>query len=200
MNRRHFLLAPLALAAFATPAFAAKISLNALSNYINSITTAQSPFTQINGDGTISTGTLYIRRPGRIRFEYNPPEKSLVMAGGGQVAIFDGKSNTGPEQYPIKRTPLSLILERNVDLNRRQMVVGHSVDGPKTIVKAQDPEHPEYGNIQLVFTGDPIELRQWIITDGSGFQTTVILGALQTGVTLSARLFDITAEAKSRNR
>ncbi|MEP2782670.1 MAG: outer membrane lipoprotein carrier protein LolA [Pseudoruegeria sp.] len=198
MKRRHFLLAPLAFAALASPAMADKISLNALSVYLNNLQTAKGGFTQINGDGTISTGEIFIHRPGRVRFEYNPPEKSLVMAGGSMVAIFDGKSNTGPEQYPLKRTPLSLILERNVDLSRRKMVVGHSTDGPKTIVKAQDPEHPEYGNIQLVFTDNPVELRQWIITDGSGYQTTVVLGNLETGINLSARLFNITAEAESR--
>ncbi|SLN66741.1 Outer-membrane lipoprotein carrier protein precursor [Pseudoruegeria aquimaris] len=200
MNRRSFLLAPLALALFAPQAQAAKISLGELSRYLNAIQTAQADFTQINPDGTISTGRLYIRRPGRMRFEYNKPDDTVVIAGGGQVAIFDGKSNTGPEQYPLKRTPLNLILEQNVDLSRRSMVIGHREDGPKTIVTAQDPEHPEYGNIQLVFTGNPTELRQWIVTDGSGVKTTVVLGQLALGGTLPARLFNITAETDRRGR
>ncbi|MCT8158469.1 LolA family protein [Pseudoruegeria sp. SHC-113] len=200
MNRRSFLLAPLALALLAPQAQAAKISLGELSRYLNALQTAQADFTQINPDGTISTGQLYIRRPGRMRFEYNQPDNTVVIAGGGQVAIFDGKSNTGPEQYPLKRTPLNLILEQNVDLARRSMVIGHREDGPKTIVTAQDPENPQYGNIQLVFTGSPTELRQWIVTDGSGVQTTVVLGALNKGGSLSARLFNITAETQARNR
>ena len=70
-----------------------KLSLNAISAYLNGIATAKTDFTQVNDDGSLSTGTLYLKRPGRVRFEYNPPEKLLVMAGGGQVAIFDGKSN-----------------------------------------------------------------------------------------------------------
>ena len=113
------------------------------------------------------------------------------MAGGGQVAIFDGKSNTGPEQYPLRRTPLSLILDRNVNLARANMVVGHHEDGPSTIVTAQDPEHPEYGNIELVFTGSPVELRQWIINDSAGSRTTVVLGDLQKGVRLANDRFVI---------
>ncbi len=118
----------------------------ALSAYLNGLQTAEADFTQINADGTISTGRLYIKRPGRVRFEYTPPDKTLVMAGGGQVAIFDGGSNNSqPEQYPLARTPLNLILERNVDLGRRSMVVGHDYDGTATVVTAQDPEHPEYG-------------------------------------------------------
>lgn len=198
MKRRTFLWAPAVLAASSLPAMAQKASLGALSKYLNGIQTAKGEFTQINADGTISTGTIYLRRPGRVRFEYNPPDNSLVMSGGGQVAIFDPKSNTPPEQYPLKRTPLSIILAKNVDFGRARMVTGHKSDGTTTTIRAQDPEHPEYGNIQLVFTTSPIELRQWIITDGSGSQTTVILGELQKGVKLGSRLFSIVQEAQSR--
>jgi len=183
------------------PAFAAQISLNRLSQYLNALKTAEAGFTQINPDGTISTGRVFIKRPGRARFEYNPPDDALVMAGGGQVAIFDGKSNLGrPEQYPLARTPLSIILERNVDLARRNMVVGHNFDGTATTVVAQDPEHPEYGRIELNFTGDPVELRQWVVVDGSGARTTIILNDMRTGNDLAASLFNITLEEQRRQR
>lgn len=182
----------------ALPAAAEKIPLSSLSAYLNGLTTAQTDFTQINADGTISTGKLYIRRPGRARFEYAPPDKSLVIAGGGQVAIFDAKSNQPPEQYPLARTPLSLILSDRIDLGRARMVVGHVEKDNTTRVRAQDPDHPEYGQIELVFTANPVELRQWVITDDSGNQTTVILGEMQKGMALRPSLFDITAETSKR--
>ena len=188
------------LLAFAGQAVAEKISLGALSRYLNEFQTAQGQFTQINADGTISTGTIYIHRPGRVRFEYDPPDNSLVMAGGGQVAIFDPKSNTPPEQFPLSRTPLSLILARTVDLGRSNMVVAHETDGPTTVVTAQDPERPQIGTIRLVFTDDPIELRQWVITDETGAQTTVVLGALETGMRLGSSLFNIVQETERRMR
>lgn len=175
----------------ALPAAAEKLSLGAISRYLNGITTAQSEITQINDDGSISTGTLNIKRPGRVRFEYNPPDSGLVIAGSNTVVIYDKKSNQPAETYPLGRTPLSLILARNVDLSRAKMVVGHSFDGTATVVTAQDPEHPEYGNIQMKFTSDPVELRQWIINNANGSQTTVVLGALKTGGTLSNSLFDV---------
>lgn len=183
---------------FSGPAFADKLSLGAISAYLNDITSAQAEFTQINEDGSIATGKLSMRRPGRIRFDYNPPEESLVLASQGQVAIFDSKSNQTPEKFPLARTPLSLILGNKVDLGRARMVVGHTSDGTTTSVTAQDPKHPEYGNIQLVFTDDPVELRQWIITDGSGSETTVILGEFSTKISLNPRIFDITEELKRR--
>lgn len=198
MNIRTALLAPLALAVFTLPALAEKISLGTLSSYLNSLTTVEADFTQVNSDGSIATGKIYIKRPGRVRFEYAPPDRSLVMAGGQQVAIFDAKSNQPPEQYPLKRTPLNLILAENIDLGRARMVVAHTEDGTSTRVRAQDPENPEYGSIELVFTADPVELRQWIITDDLGAQTTVILGAMQKGGQLGASLFDITAETQRR--
>lgn len=184
--------------AMAVPSFAGKIPLDKISSYLNAMKTAKGAFTQINSDGTISTGTIYIRRPGRARFQYNPPEKSVVIAGGSQIAIFDGKSNQPPEQYPLKRTPLYLILKKNVDLKTAKMVVAHTADENSTTVVAQDPKHPDYGQIRLMFTDNPVELRQWVIMDGSGNETTVILGALEKGIKLHAKLFDAVLEAHNR--
>ncbi|MEZ5798134.1 MAG: outer membrane lipoprotein carrier protein LolA [Paracoccaceae bacterium] len=198
MNRRTLLLAPFVLAALAAPALAEKLSLKTLSGYLNGLTTVQAEFTQVNSDGTVSTGKIFIKRPGRVRFEYNPPDKSLVLASGQQVAIFDGKSNVPPEQYPLKRTPLNLILASNINLGKAKMVVGHSADATSTRVKAQDPEHPEYGTIELVFSANPVELRQWIITDDLGQQTTVILGEMKKGASLGETMFSITHEKDRR--
>ncbi|KPP89046.1 MAG: Outer membrane lipoprotein-sorting protein [Rhodobacteraceae bacterium HLUCCA08] len=196
ITRRFLLLAaPLVMAAFAAaPGMAQQLSLNEVSGYLNSFTSAEGEFTQINADGTISTGTIYIKRPGRIRFEYNPPEQALVMAGGGSVAIFDPRSDTGPDRYPLAETPLKIILERNIDLSRSGMVTRHDSDGTTTTVTAQDPQNPEYGNIQMVFTSDPVELRQWIVTDDTGSQTTVILGDLTKDGRVPDILFNIQRE------
>ncbi|MBF9061076.1 outer membrane lipoprotein carrier protein LolA [Rhodobacterales bacterium HKCCSP123] len=195
---KRFALSFALLVALAAPALADRVPLSQLSRYLEGITTAEGTFTQINSDGTISTGDIYIQRPGRIRFEYDA-EDLLVMAGGGQVAIFDGRSNSRGEQYPLAETPLNLILSRDVDLARSGMVIGHEFDGTATRVLAQDPDRPEVGTIELVFTGDPVELRQWIITDSTGAQTTVVLGNLREGGQIPSRLFSIPLEIRSRN-
>lgn len=197
--RRLFLALPLGLAALGGIASAQDLSLSELSGYLNTLQTAEGEFTQINADGTISTGTIYIKRPGRIRFEYNPPEKSLVIAGGGSLAVFDPRSNTSPERYPLRQTPLSIILARDVDLSNARMVTGHVSNGTTTEVTAQDPDHPEYGNIRMVFTSDPIELRQWVITDNTGSETTMILGDMTVGGRINDVLFNIIAETRKWN-
>ena len=79
------------------------------------------------------------------------------------------------------------------------MVTGHTSDGTTTTVTAQDPDHPDYGSIQLVFTASPVELRQWLVSDDTGSQTTVILNDVQTGVQIGDRLFNIQAELADWN-
>jgi len=197
---RRSLLMSLPALALVRPALADRIPLDEISRYFNSFTTAEGEFTQINPDGSLATGRIYIRRPGRVRFEYDPPEESLVMAGGGQVAIFDGRSNQGPTQYPLSRTPLNLILEETVDFGNRDMIVDHMDDGTTTTVVAQDPENPQYGSIRLVFSAQPTELRQWVVRDDTGAETTVILGNMRFDGDLPALLFNITAEVDKRGR
>lgn len=189
MNIRSFALAPVLALAMAFPAMAERISLNEISRYLNSLTTVTAPFTQVNPDGTISTGTVYIQRPGRVRFEYNN-DNTLVLASGGNVAVFDGKSNSGPQQYPLSQTPLSIILDANINLARQGMVTAHTERENATIVTAQDPQRPQNGNIQMVFT-NPTELRQWIVTDDGGQKTTVILGEMQKGGAIPPSRFSI---------
>jgi len=193
------LIAAVALTLFAGAASAQQLSLSQISAYLNQLQTAQGGFTQINSDGTLSTGQIYIKRPGRIRFEYNAPSDSMVLAGGGQLAIFDARSNTGPDRYPLNQTPLSIILQPNVDLGRESMVTNVATDGTTTTVTAQDPDNPDYGSIQMVFTANPIELRQWVVIDDLGAETTVILNDLISGGVIRDILFNIQAETRNRS-
>jgi len=190
MKQLRILMVPVLWAAMTLPAAAEKLSLGEISAYLNSLRTAQGQFTQVNEDGSISTGRILLKRPGRVRFEYDPPEAALVVADGDTVGIIDPRSNER-QGYPLHRTPLKIILERNVNLGRARMVTAHVSDGTTTTVRAQDPDNPEYGSIDLVFTANPVELRQWIINDANGGRTTVILGDLVKDVRLADENFVI---------
>ena len=184
---------------FASPVAAEKISLNEISSYFNAMTTAEAQFSQMTDEGETSTGRLFIRRPGRMRFEYDPPEKTLVVVGGGQVAVFDPKSRDEPLRFPLRHYPLNLVLEREVDLAQRNMVVAHFEAESQTAVTLQDPENPDYGFIQLIFTDNPVQLRQWIVQDNSGGRTQIILDSLTEGGRLSNVLFNIQHEMQKRS-
>ncbi|MGR3838095.1 MAG: LolA family protein [Cognatishimia sp.] len=182
MNRRQFTLATALCAALPMASFgqeAKLLTLEEISEYLNGISAVESSFTQVNWDNSISTGTLLLKRPGRIRLEYDEPDSGLMMAIGGNLAVFDKKSNVPPERYPVRRTPLWLLLQRNVDLTDQKMVVGHGMAGGFTFVEAMDPKRPEYGSIRLNFTSDPVSLTSWLIMDAHGGETFVDLGPLK---------------------
>ena len=194
------ILAPLAVVTLSLPAAATEVPLDALSSYLNSLTTVEASFVQVNADGSKAKGTISIQRPGRARFDYAAPDDSLVLASGGMVAIFDSKSNQPPEQYPLARTPLNLILAKDVNLSAAKMVIGHREVGATTRVLAQDPKHPDYGTIEMVFSDNPVALTKWIITDDIGNQTSVTLGELVAGKTYPSSTFSIDLETAKRNR
>ena len=181
-----------------TAVWADKISLNALSSYLDGLRNIEAKFTQINADGSLSTGALYIKRPGRVRFEYDPPNDALILASQGQLAIFDPNGNDIPESYPLSKTPLSLILADNINLSRESMVRGHQFDGTSTTLTVQDPEHPERGLIALVFTGPSPQLRQWVIEGQNGEQTVIVLNDVATDMPLNDNLFNVMLNQEKR--
>lgn len=189
----------LTLAAFAaTAGFAQQLTLPQISTYLNGLQTVQGRFVQTNADGSQIGGQIYIKRPGRIRFEYDPPQDLLVMAGGGQLAVFDPRSNLGPDRFPLSQTPLQVILQRNVDLSAARMVTDTRASGAVTLVTVQDPDGRVSGTIDLVFGADPIGLRGWIMTDDLGNQTQIALTELRIGGAINDVLFNIGAEMRNR--
>lgn len=199
VGRMKHLIAVLALCLAALPAAAERLSLPALSAYLNTITQAEARFTQVGADGSRLTGTVLIKRPGRIRFEYDPPQDdTLVLASGGQIAVFDGRASGAPDQFPLRRTPLGIILARDIDLTRARMVTGHGMDGTRTVVQAQDPENPQYGRIYLYFDADPVRLSEWLIVSESGEQTRTRLDPFTPRSDLGDAMFSIPLEADRR--
>ena len=191
MHRFRLLAAAAALSAAPFGAFAERLSLEEISAYLDGLKTAASAFVQHNADGTASSGRVWISRPGKIRFEYDPPERTTVIADGRVVAVIDGRSNTRPQIWSLHLTPLKFVLRRNVDLTRPDMAVAHEGGDGFTGVRLQDPGHPERGSVDLLFREDPVELRQWTITDATGARTTVVLEDLRAGAALDGVDFEI---------
>ena len=181
------------------PSLAEKISLNKISDYINGLTTLQADFEQINSDGSIDTGKLYIRRPGKMRLEYTTPNNALVIAGAGSVAIFDDKSKNGPTLFPLKKTPLNLLLKKNVDLYKNEMITEHTVNNENTFIVAKDPKRKSQGSIKMVFSNSPVSLQGWTITNQSNQKTKIILDKLDKKTKIPLYLFNISAASKNKN-
>ena len=181
------------------PSLAERISLNKISDYINGLTTLQADFEQINSDGSIDRGKLYIRRPGRMRLEYTAPNNALVIAGAGSVAIFDDKSKNGPTLFPLKKTPLNLLLKKNVDLYKNEMITEHTANNENTFIVAKDPKRKSQGSIKMVFSNSPVSLQGWTITNQSNQKTKIILDKLDKKTKIPLYLFNISAASKNKN-
>ncbi|MFO7856986.1 MAG: outer membrane lipoprotein carrier protein LolA [Paracoccaceae bacterium] len=178
-------LAPLAfaaLAAFAAPAPAQDArDLARVSAYLNALDTAVGDFVQIAPNGETSDGRFYIDRPGKIRFEYTPPNPALVVSDGTWVVVYDLR-DCSKQTAPLSSTPLELLLRERVNLREDDAVTGIERRPGQMRVTAVDPDDPQRGSITLIFNENPLELRQWVITDAEGRETTVALSSIRRDV------------------
>lgn len=189
-----------ALAAFIitpTVSLADPMPVSELSAYLNRLKTATASFTQIGPDGRQDSGNFYVQRPYRMRFEYQT-QPLLVLASGGEVAVFDGKSNVGAQEYPMSKTPLSLILAPTIDLEAQGVIVAHGEVNGRTVITLKDPRGNTPGNIEISFDPGPV-LAGWVATDEMGQRTTVLLEGLRSGVEFRETTFAIESEKNRRD-
>ena len=170
--------------------------LDQISAYMNQLTSAQAAFRQINADGSESTGTFYLRRPWKARMDYDPPEPALIVASDKTVAIFDRKSNSGPEMYPIRGTPIYFLLADGIEFTNNEYLIRHIVGEEMTEVHLKSLRKKFKGYIKLVFANDPLSLLGWIFVDEFDNITQFVLGPLDRSTILPDRLFSINAEKR----
>ncbi|MDG1208312.1 MAG: outer membrane lipoprotein carrier protein LolA [Paracoccaceae bacterium] len=197
MNRRAFCTsAAFAVALASQPVLAQDgRDLARISAYLNSISTLEGEFVQVDPDGVLSEGQFYIHRPGRIRFEYRQPNPALVIADGFWVGVVD-KRYDQVNRYPLNETPLNLILKDDIDLANEGAVQRiERSDGQMRIV-AQDPQRRDSGTITMVFADNPLELRQWIVDDTQGGATTVALSSTRANIPAAPENFVIPESAR----
>ena len=173
-------------------------SLANISQYLQNLKILKADFSQTNPDDTISSGTILIKRPGRMRFEYNKPDKTLVLVSAGALAIFDPKGDEEPITYPIKNNPISLILKGEVDLLNSGIVAKYKVSAEKAILTIRDPKKPQRGSVELVFVGTKPELEKFTIKNENGSSTSISLKDIEYPKKLNETLFSIALETQKR--
>jgi outer membrane lipoprotein-sorting protein len=162
--------------------------LNKVSAYLNAITSMQASFVQVGPNGELDQGTIYARKPGRLRFEYAPPSPYLIVSDGTTIAVANQKMRT-VDRYPLLDNPLNLILRENVDLSRDNRITSIERQAGTLRITATEKSGPMQGAVTLIFAYPATELRQWIITDAQGLQTMIALKNTKTEVQLSPELF-----------
>ena len=159
-------------------------------DYLQGLKSVTARFTQTDPSGAGSSGTLYLRRPGRARFEYAPPSGLLVISDGHFVGVSDTRLKTFSE-YPLDRTPLVLLLGREISLERGVTVTRVEETPNGFAITARDGRGRTQGQLTLLFRTDPIALRGWNVVDAQGRRTEVRFGPLSPAENADAGLFYI---------
>ncbi len=159
-----------------------------VSAWFNSVETLKGLFDQQNQDGTLVGGAFYLRRPGRMRFEYAEPEKLTLLSDGLWVALNDRELES-VDRYPLRETPLWLILKKHVDLAVDADIVRVERRGDLVGVTVREEEGAAGGVLTLVFAAPRLDLRHWIVEDVQGNRTVVSLRRMEQGMSLSPELF-----------
>jgi outer membrane lipoprotein-sorting protein len=173
--------APAAAAKPASPSLADTIGTEAgqhalvdrVSLYLSTIQTLVGNFVQVGPDGRKTEGKFYIAKPGRIRFEYDPPSPIEVVADGSQVVIHDRKLDT-KDLYPLSQTPLRFLLADRIDLWNDTKVVSVGADEKFVTVTIEERQFViGTSRLMMMFNAKDFQLLQWTVTDPQGYETTV---------------------------
>ena len=169
-----------------------RVDLRRISDYLNSVHSMTAHFLQIGPDGSPQEGTMYLKKPGHLRFEYNKPSPLLVIADGSTLAVQNTDLHT-TDRYPIFNSPLRVLLSDETDLGADSRIARVTREAGALSVTAKQENGPAPGEITLTFadTGASLELRQWQILDAQNQRTVVVLRDIQTGVDIPARLFTV---------
>jgi outer membrane lipoprotein-sorting protein len=177
------------LFAAALPAQAqGQVGVPEIEKYLNSLRTLQARFVQTNPNGSIIQGTFYVRRPGRLRFEYDPPSQLKIVADGFQVTMWDPTTKDFG-QWPIGWTAASFLVKDPLSLSGDLRV--EQLERVNGLIEAtmSQAKKPQDGKVIVRFVENPLTLRGWTIIDNRGQQVTVALNGMQTGMQLADSLF-----------
>jgi outer membrane lipoprotein-sorting protein len=201
MIRRRFLAlftvpllaAPVAALAQTDPAFQPsaqdRADLARIQTYLNGLQALKAHFLQVAPNGAIAEGTAWLARPGRMRFQYDPPSPLLLVAGHGMLIFHDAQLNQ-TTNIPIGQTPLGILLSDNVVLSGDVTVTGMQRLPGQLQVSLVRTGRASEGTLTLVFSDNPLTLKQWSVLDAQRQETRVTLYNVELGGNFDSKLFN----------
>ena len=179
----------------------ANVDLASLEKRLNGITTLRARFQQIDASGQKTTGRFYLSRPGKLRFEYDPPVNDFIVADGVFIYFYDSKMNE-QSQTLISQSLADFILRKNLNLSGDIKVTKTTERNGLLFVSLAQANDPKAGNITLGLQLDPFLIRGWRIKDAANNITEILLTDIETGGRFDNSLFTFTKpkNAKAMNR
>jgi outer membrane lipoprotein-sorting protein len=160
-------------------------------DWLQSVETLSARFVQVGGGGQ-AVGTMLLKRPGLIRFNYSPPAKVLLVSDGVFVSFIDYEVGQ-VSQWPLSQTPLSYLVPEQLDLMAEADIDQVTRTGGQVSFRLRDPDNPEQGTITLEFAEQPYRLTGWRVVDAQGQETAVALADIVTNIDLPLGSFTFRA-------
>ncbi|MPZ40137.1 MAG: outer membrane lipoprotein carrier protein LolA [Rhizobiales bacterium] len=171
-----------------------------VSAYLSRVHIMSGEFAQIGADGRRSNGNFYLQKPGKVRFEYDPPSPIDIIADGSSVVVRDRRLAT-QDLYPLSQTPLRFLLADKIDLLRDTHVTAVTADELfVSIVVEEKQALIGTSRLMMMFDAKTLELRQWVVTDPQGFDTTIAVSNLDSSRRPDPSLFRIDYTDYRRDR
>jgi chaperone LolA len=177
---------PGAARAALTPQDAAE--LQRIAAYLDGIHTMTARFRQVASSGGTASGHLWVQRPGRMRFQYDPPDQLLMFSDAFYVYYWDPELKQ-MSKVALKTTPAWFLLRQPISFSDDVMVTHFEHTGDVVRVTVVQTSDPNAGSLTMDFTENPMVLRQWSVVDQQGKVTTVVLSEVQFGMALDPNLF-----------
>lgn len=174
-----------------------RAELERVSEALNAVHTLQGRFVQIGPEGQLDQGRFYIDKPGRMRFEYAPPNPTLIVSDGRWVAV-ENKNLRTMDRYALWTTPLDLILGDDIDLRDNSDITGVERQNNQLLIRARAHDGRANGNITLVFSEPDFALTQWTVRDAQGLLTTVSVSDVKKDLAIDPGLFVIANQVNSQ--
>ena len=156
--------------------------------YLNGISTMKARFQQYSTAGGVTHGRIYLRRPGRVRVEYDPPVPVLLVSDGSMVTYYDSELDQR-NQVPLSSSPLWFLLRKDVQLARDVTITGVERAPGALKLSMYQTDEPDAGTVTLVFRDSPLQLMHWYLKDAQGQEIQVALFDTAFDVDLSNNLF-----------
>jgi len=165
-------------------------ALQGINEYFNGIDTMRGQFVQIGPDGSRTEGQFALKRPGLVRFHYNPPAQMDIISDGTSVAVRDRK-RASQDIWPLKRTPLRFLLSDQIDLTQDAKVSRVEVRPDVVLVTIAENTAFGDGTLTLMFDRGTDELKQWEVVDAQGQRTQVSIHNVALDTPVDPDLFKI---------
>jgi outer membrane lipoprotein-sorting protein len=165
-----------------------KADVARIEDYLNGMSSVKASFQQYTASEGLAFGRIFLRRPGRLRVEYDPPSEILLIADGTLLSYYDAELNH-IEQVPLNLSPMWFLLRENVKLGGDVTITTFKRSADTVLIGLVQSDEPDAGSVLLELGDKPLELRQWTITDSAGSQVRVGLYNAEFGVPLDNSLF-----------